>query len=162
MNEEPVYRKEKLHHIKREAMRHKHKLIIFIIIFLGASLLFLINRNSYKNFTDSASASSPITYAGTTPCADCSGIYTALALFSNPEAYVLELVYEGKNTTFKEVGVWEKKSMENSLGQMYVLTPSNPDSKPSMYQILNDGEIKQLDSNGKPFPNILPSILIRQ
>lgn len=140
---------------------HNHQFLTLFVIFLVASLLFIV---SYKNANISSQSLSqpvsPVTFSGTTPCADCSGIKTALTLSHNPQTYTLYLEYEGRDTTFKEIGEWSKSVWKtNPAKTVYTLTSKNGNKM--YYEEVNNNQIRQLDEDGNEIPATLPFTLTK-
>lgn len=93
----------------------------------------------------------PQTYKGVLPCADCSGIDTTLVL--NPDkTFELTEIYQGKNDDdpFVTKGSWELETgtPQNPQAQVYVLTTETGEK----YNYLVDGanKLTSLDSDKNP------------
>jgi uncharacterized lipoprotein NlpE involved in copper resistance len=85
-------------------------------------------------------------YQGFTPCADCIGVKTTLALNKN-ETYLLITQFAGKSEReFVEKGKFSWDSNSNTIA----LTPRNS-STTSLQYAVGDNLLTQLDSNGKRF-----------
>lgn len=138
---------------------HNRQFLTLFIIFLVSALIFLI---IYKNNNTVSSYSTPtkVTYSETTPCADCIGIKTTLTL-KDPNTYSLNLVYEGKNTSFTETGTWTKEIWKtNPPKQVYVLSAQNNGNK-TYYEVKNANKIRQLNGDGNEIPENLPFTLTK-
>lgn len=87
----------------------------------------------------------PGIYHGFTPCADCKGVRTTLALNKN-SSYILISQYLGKSEReFVEKGKFTWGNEDNTI----VLTPRNGD-KTRQYFVGED-QLIQLDDNGKRY-----------
>lgn len=82
----------------------------------------------------------PATFRGTLPCADCAGIDYQLNLRPN-HTFASRMVYEGRNTSFSDSGVWRTE------GTMLVLKGKNGGTQ--KYAIRDANTLRQLDVNGK-------------
>lgn len=87
----------------------------------------------------------PGVYQGFTPCEDCKGIKTSLALNKN-NTYILIRQYVGKSPKdVVEKGTFAWESDSNTL----VLTPRN--ASPSHQYFVEDNALMQLDDSGHRF-----------
>ena len=97
-------------------------------------------------------------YRGVLPCADCPGIDTTVRLFADPSGaedhgrYLIRSSYQERNTTNTEIGTWtlEKGTPNDPSASVYVLKAKTGNGATN-YLVVGDNEIKQLDSNRKPF-----------
>lgn len=96
-------------------------------------------------------------FNGTLPCADCPGIDTTLTLKADG-SYLLHSVYQDRNSSFDEHGVWQVEQSDRSVR----LQQEGKDTTSSAYQILSKDEIKMLDSEGKPIDTPLNYSLHRK
>ncbi len=88
----------------------------------------------------------PGVYQGFTPCADCAGVKTSLALNSNNSSYQLITMFAGKSEReYVEKGKYELSDKNNVI----LLTPKNG-GKPHYYQI-GENSLTQLDDKGNAF-----------
>lgn len=84
----------------------------------------------------------PGIYNGFTPCADCNGVKTSLALNKN-NTYILITQYVGKSPReFVEKG----KYTSGDKSDVIVLTPRN--STTTKYYLVGEDTLTQLDDNG--------------
>jgi len=83
-------------------------------------------------------------YAGTTPCADCSGIQTTLTLKDEDSSYVLETVYLDKlDTVFRIDGHYSWNETNN------IITLGNvKEGSCSTQYLVGDATLTQLDLEG--------------
>ncbi len=97
------------------------------------------------------------TFAGTLPCADCSGIETKLTL-KKDNTYVLETVYKGKGNKkpYIKKGKWTSSEDLAFIELDY-------DKKESIYYSLIDGNtLEKLDNHAQPISSNLNYRLIRE
>ncbi len=88
-----------------------------------------------------AAFSVPATFSGTLPCADCPGILQTLTLRVDG-LYRLRRVYQDKpDGLFAEVGGW--KIADNILRL-------NNGTETSLFAVIDDGTLRQLDKAGQP------------
>lgn len=136
------------------------RLSFLILLFFFSCLLFFIVVKKTQEVPE-VTTPQTTTYSGTTPCADCTGIKTILTIHDTPPTYVLHMEYEGKDTSITEKGTWIVENLKNnSSKKMYVLSPKVGGAK-TLYEILNQNQIRQLDGNGNPIPESLPFTLTR-
>lgn len=127
-----------MHSPKKEMMKK-----IILNSFLFMSLLVQAQRKS-----------SPILYSGTLPCADCNGIVTYLELDSSQKIFRLEQTYTDKSERSNRVdGVMKKK------GNQWWLYDDKTIALRIQYF---NGNIRILDTNGKPISGNLSSAYILQ
>ncbi|HMS22847.1 MAG TPA: copper resistance protein NlpE [Candidatus Levybacteria bacterium] len=143
--------------------KNKHdltRLSFLFLIFFVLCLLFLVVVKKTQEKTNPTPPQTTV-YSGTTLCADCTGIKTTLTIYNTPPTYVLHMEYEGKDTSLTEKGTWTIKNAKNdSSHQMYVLNPKVGGAK-TLYEILSQNQIRQLDGEGNPIPETLPFTLTR-
>lgn len=139
---------------------HYHRrLLLWLLLLISLAVLFIV---LYKQTYPSQVAVQPTStsYTGTTPCADCSGIKTTLTLSQNPNTYALNLVYEGKDTSFTEKGTWNQSQWKTNPNKMvYTLTSTNGNK--TYYEVLSPTQIRQLDGDGNEIPSSLPFTLTK-
>lgn len=104
-------------------------------------------------------------FAGTLPCADCSGIKLELTLYSGPATYQLKQTYEGApkgGTTYVEKGTWVVRvgSAKNPHAVVYELDPAGSKSK-QFYLRVNKNTLRLLDAHREEIPSQLPHTLKR-
>ena len=108
-------------------------------------------------------------FAGTLPCADCSGIATELTLVRRDSGwaegrYLLKQTYIGRAVAPRvTTGEWTtlRGDAADDNASVYELDPDSPDRA---QHFLMDGprRLRALDRDLKPWPKGLPSILIRR
>ena len=88
----------------------------------------------------------PGVYQGFTPCADCFGVKTSLALNKTTSSYILITQFAGKSEReFVEKGKFTVDDNNNVI----TLTPRKGTT--AQQYLVGDGTLTQLDNNGKPF-----------
>ncbi len=87
------------------------------------------------------------TYKGVLPCADCSGIDTTLVI--TPDGYKETLIYQGKNTSYTNEGLWIFKSSDDANVTYLTFRPFGSQSQDFVYQY-NNGNLTVVDANGNP------------
>jgi uncharacterized lipoprotein NlpE involved in copper resistance len=107
-------------------------------------LLFIMTLSASTVFAEADAESSLWSgvYNGFTPCDDCKGIKTTLALNKN-NSYLLLSQYVGKSD--REI-VEKGKFTIDSTGHIIVLTPRN--SEQTRQYIFGDNKLVQLDNKG--------------
>ena len=100
-------------------------------------------------------------YKGALPCADCSSLEETIILAgttSESGTYIQDDLYIGKTQVpFKSQGVW--KRLKSNIIE---LTNSNPNSTPSYFQILENGDLQMLDNNMQKIDSPFNQILVKQ
>ncbi|MGZ5001264.1 MAG: copper resistance protein NlpE [Methylomonas sp.] len=117
---------------------------LVIAIFSGSSLVFAETAQKQDGAAHHAHRGNewPGVYNGFTPCADCVGVKTSLALNAN-NSYILITQYAGKSPRdFTEKG----KFTWSEDGSKIVLTPR--DGSAVHHYLVGDGMLTQLDGNG--------------
>src|SRR5579872_1958374 len=121
---------------RKTGKRHQSYVLHVLLVILAVLVVFIIAFYAQYN--------SVKIYAGTLPCADCSGIQTTLSLKGN-HAYSLKLVYIGRNTSFTEIGSWQQEEKNNM--QVYVLQNEN---QTSYYERIDPNTLRLLTNNAQP------------
>ncbi|MDO9424354.1 MAG: copper resistance protein NlpE [Methylobacter sp.] len=117
---------------------------LFGAIFSGYNPVFAETAETKDKDTHHApnSLDWPGIYYGFTPCADCNGIKTTLALNKN-NSYILITQYVGKSEReFVEKGKFTSDNKSNTI----VLTPRN--SSTTQQYFVGENRLIQLDNNG--------------
>jgi copper homeostasis protein (lipoprotein) len=97
------------------------------------------------------------TFAGTLPCADCSGIDTSISL--KPDgSYTVHETYQGKQGGFDGDGTWTAE--EN--GKRIRLDPNSKSEQDRLFAVKSKDEIETLDMEGKPITSSAPHALKRE
>jgi len=128
----------------KQKLKQALTLSLLIAIFSGYGPVFAETETRAED-TDHAQHSLdwPGIYNGFTPCADCNGIKTSLALNKN-NTYILITQYVGKSPRdFVEKGKFTWGDKSNTI----VLTPRN--SSATKQYLVGENELIQLDSNGE-------------
>lgn len=107
-------------------------------------------------------------YEGITPCADCEGIVTRLALakdapYSAEGTYELSLTYLGRDVApYVSTGLWttERGTPADPDATVFVLDPDLPD-RAQRYLRVDATTIRQLDRDGNEIDASLPFSLTR-
>jgi copper homeostasis protein (lipoprotein) len=97
-------------------------------------------------------------YHGVLPCADCPGIDTTVRLFAAPDGaeghgrYLIRRAYQERKSSYTETGTWtlEKGTPDDASASVYVLKPQSGSGVTNFMRV-GDAEIKQIDSDRKPF-----------
>jgi copper homeostasis protein (lipoprotein) len=96
-------------------------------------------------------------YHGVLPCADCPGIDTTVKLFTTEAQaahgrYLIKRVYQERKSSYTEAGTWtlEKGTPDDPSASVYLLKPKTGTGVTNFLRV-GDDEIKQLDSDRKPF-----------
>lgn len=136
----------------------KNGRLIVLVFLLIAVLLLAFSVLHPKKAAAPSMQSAPVTYEGTTPCADCSGIKTVLTLSENPNVYTESFTYIGRDTSYTESGTW---SIATTTGEtpktvITLMPTNNTTGSKTQYQVLSNTEIRQLDGNGNDIPESLP------
>jgi putative hemolysin len=147
------------------------KILFTVVLLLLISFIIgvLFVKKYYWNTDLSETKTQTITYTGTFPCADCSGLFTTLTLIKkNPQTergdYILHELYEGKMATpIVTQGTWiiTKGTPDNSSAFVLNLMTQSP---PSTTYYLMEGVTKLtlLDQNKKkidsPFNETLTAL----
>ena len=130
--------------IFRQQFKQILTFFIFIAIFSGYNPVFAETAETKDEDTHHAQNSLdwPGIYNGFTPCADCKGVKTTLALNKN-NSYILITQYVGKSEReFVEKGKFTWGNKSNTI----VLTPRN--SSTTQQYFVGEKMLIQLDSNG--------------
>ncbi|ASF45554.1 copper resistance protein NlpE [Methylovulum psychrotolerans] len=117
-------------------------LLALITLCLGNAPVFAENPDPHAAHHAQTSIDWPGVYYGFTPCADCKGVKTSLALNSNG-SYILMTQNVGKSDReFVEKGkfTWHEDT------KTIILTPRN--SPNSRHYLVGEDTLTQLDSNG--------------
>ncbi len=117
---------------------------LFIAIFAGSASAVAESTQKHDGDTHHAQRAVewPGVYNGFTPCADCVGVKTSLALNAN-NTYILMTQYAGKSPReFTEKGKFTWSEDSNKI----VLTPR--DGSTTRYYLVGENMLIQLDSNG--------------
>jgi uncharacterized lipoprotein NlpE involved in copper resistance len=118
------------------------------IILFSASLLLAINafaEEDVQNYNDHPKIEWSGVYYGFTPCEDCKGVKTTLALNGNNETYILMQQYIGKSEReFTEKGKFEW----NPDTKVLMLTARNNGN--IHYYEVNDNALTQLNNRAQP------------
>jgi uncharacterized lipoprotein NlpE involved in copper resistance len=128
----------------RQQFKQIPAFFLFIAVFSGYSPVFAETTGTQDQDAHHAhnSLDWPGIYRGFTPCVDCAGVKTSLALNKN-NSYILITQYAGKSPReFVEKGkfTWDDKA--NTI----VLTPRNNSTAQQYY--VGENMLIQLDSNG--------------
>lgn len=101
------------------------------------------SSNSIKSDIDTVKHSDTFNgvFTGTTPCADCPGIYTVIG-FSPDHDYFENLKYLDRDAHFADTGVWKVK---DSL----ITVSFKNDHQSRYFKIVNDSIVRMLDSDKK-------------
>ena len=86
------------------------------------------------------------TYKGRLPCADCPGIDTTLTLYIN-NTYSEKNIYEGRNSSYEEVGRWNKIKSSTKDPQSSYLELLPPGKGGKRYYRLQNDKLLPLDGN---------------
>jgi len=125
----------------RQQLKQILTFFLFIAIFSGYSPVFAETKDKDAHHAQN-SLDWPGIYYGFTPCADCNGVKTTLALNKN-NSYILITQYVGKSEReFVEKGKFTADSKSNTI----VLTPRN--SATTQQYFVGENELIQLDNNG--------------
>lgn len=140
---------------------------IVIKILLGITIIVFLSSVVYGSYvqmlsTDKVERQETFgVFEGTTPCADCQGIKTTLALQENPSVFTLNLQYIGRPTTFDQKGTWT--TIENAQKQtVYVLISDNPNDSKMYYLKEGDTKLTQLDAQMNPIDSPLNFTLTKK
>ncbi|MDD4913929.1 MAG: copper resistance protein NlpE [Methylococcales bacterium] len=135
-----------------QAFRQKFKAFLAFSLFIGffsgyepvfAQTAVTGDKDSHQHAQNSLDW--PGIYQGFTPCADCVGVKTTLALNKN-NTYILITQYAGKSEReFVEKGKFTWGNDSNTI----VLTPRKGST--SQQYLIGENTLVQLDSNGKRF-----------
>lgn len=140
---------------------HYHRrLLLWLLLLISIVLLFNVMYQQNQRSSQVVPQTTSTSYTGTTPCADCSGIKTTLTLSQNPNSYALNLVYEGKDTSFTENGTWSQSQWKTNPEKMVYTLTSNKGNK-TYYEVLSPTQIRQLDGDGNAIPSSLPFTLTK-
>jgi copper homeostasis protein (lipoprotein) len=102
--------------------------------------------------TITVAAVAPNSYSGTLPCADCSGISTTVALFSDT-TYRLQEVYEGKSSAAAvSMGRWTHDGATLTLTGL---------GRTLAFTVVGEDTLRLLDQAGKPIAGSAPTVLVR-
>lgn len=102
---------------------------------------------------------SPVTFAGTLPCADCAGIETTLTLRADG-VYVLRERYLGKPPGESNPRVdWGRYEQDGAAGRLVLRGGAEA---PIFYRPKDDGNLRKLGIDGAEFDAALPYDLARQ
>ncbi len=83
-------------------------------------------------------------FAGTLPCADCTGIDTKIAL-ADDGTYTLEETYQGKSAApFKGDGTWTAEDNGHRLR----LDPNSKSEQDRLFEVLGKNDIRLMDKDG--------------
>jgi uncharacterized lipoprotein NlpE involved in copper resistance len=96
-------------------------------------------------------------YRGVLPCADCPGIDTTVRIFAAADGaeghgrYLVRNTYQERKSSYTEAGTWslEKGTPDDPSASVYVLKTKT--GGVTNFLRVGDNEIKQLDSDRKPF-----------
>jgi len=126
--------------------RAKHSIALsFFLALLSAGFPAIAETTGQEAHHDQASDDWPGLYYGFTPCADCNGVKTTLALNKN-KSYVLMTQFVGKSEReFVERG----KFAAGDKSDMIVLTPRNGGAP--HYYAVGENKLIQLDKTGNRF-----------
>lgn len=118
--------------------------------FIGFAIIFLVSCNNIQqpgrettnDNIDTLKHSDKFNgvFAGTTPCADCPGIYTIME-FSPDSSYVENLRYLERNSEFWDTGKWQIKD------SVITVRYNNDSSQIRYFRIINDSTIRMLDAD---------------
>ncbi len=128
----------------RQQFKQRLTFILFIAMFLGYNPVFAETVGTDDKDTHHAQNSLdwPGIYYGFTPCDDCKGIKTKLALNKN-NTYILISQYVGKSEReFVEKGKFTSGNKNNTI----VLTPRN--SSTTKLYFVGENMLIQLDNDG--------------
>ncbi|MBN9352279.1 MAG: copper resistance protein NlpE N-terminal domain-containing protein [Chitinophagaceae bacterium] len=135
------------------------------VILIACTFLFIIScKNKTQNQpagnnenTDTLKHSDSFNgvFGGTTPCADCPGIYT-IVNFSPDSSFTEYLNYLERNSHFRDSGRWIQKDS--------IITVTVGKESLRYFKILNDSTVSMLDGEGKPIEGDLAKhfILVRK
>lgn len=102
--------------------------------------------------TVTVAAVAPASYSGTLPCADCSGIRTTVALFTDT-TYRLSELYEGKSKVAEiSMGRWEHTGGTLTLSGI---------GRTLQFSVVSEDTLQLLDQSGKPIASSAPVTLMR-
>ena len=102
--------------------------------------------------TVTVAAVAPNSYSGTLPCADCSGIATTVALFSDTTFRMSER-YEGKsNTPAVSMGRWKHDGGTLTLEGL---------GRTIAFSVVGEDTLRLLDQAGQPISGSAPVTLVR-
>ena len=128
----------------RQKLKRTLTFFLFIAIFSGYNPVFAESAETKDTDTHHAQNSIdwPGVYHGFTPCVDCKGVKTTLALNKN-NSYILITQYVGKSEReFVEKGKFTWDNQANTI----VLTPRN--STATRQYFVGENMLVQLDNNG--------------
>lgn len=128
----------------KQRLKQSLTLIIFIAATASYNVAFAESTEDHENHA-TATAQSTLwsgVYQGFTPCDDCKGIKTTLALNKN-NTYILISQYIGKSD--REI-VEKGKFIDGNSPNAIILTPKN--STQTRHYLIGAGTLTQLDSNG--------------
>lgn len=91
-------------------------------------------------------------FTGTTPCADCPGIYTVVAFQPNGK-FLENLNYFERNTQFADSGKW-------TINDSMITVVYKKGSNKRYYQHMNDSLIRMLDGDRQPIQGPLEQFYI--
>jgi copper homeostasis protein (lipoprotein) len=147
-------------------------LVFIIIALLLVGTVIYIQSNKTKSTTQNniIVAAKPVsqTFAGTLPCADCSGLQTELILTQTiPNAwhgtFKMKQIYEGKSVNpLLTTGTWEMSQGSPSDSQAKILELKTETEQPEYWLVVDNNTIQMLDSQkntiNSPFNNVLKSL----
>ncbi len=150
------------------------KQLTLVTVALLITISFSCNQSAKKsgtaNTTDTVTEQF-ITYSGTLPCADCSGILTKLTITS-PDSIVhhfkMTETYQGLNNKgdqdFNSEGIYliSKGSVNDPEAVIITLNPDKDKNLQRYFQIINEDELRMLDRDQKAIPGNLNYSLKKQ
>lgn len=126
--------------------RQQFKLYLFVVIFSGCNPVFAETVEATDNNTHHAQSGIdwPGIYLGFTPCDDCKGVKTTLALNKN-NSYLLITQYIGKSPReIVEKGRFTWGDANNTI----VLTPRDNSTSTTRQYFVGENILIELDKNG--------------
>ncbi|SEW13427.1 copper resistance protein NlpE [Chitinophaga arvensicola] len=127
-------------------------LLLLLIVFAACQSTGKAGRSDSTALDTNADTATSVTYSGTLPCADCSGIVTELTLQKGPDHHFsLKETYQGKNQTFPSEGTYKivHGSPSDPAATVIQLNPDKDKNLQRYYQQVDDNELKLLDSDQK-------------
>lgn len=102
--------------------------------------------------TVTVAAVAPNSFSGTLPCADCSGLRTTVAIFTDT-TYRLSELYEGKSTEpVVSMGRWQHDGATLTLNGL---------ARTVKFAVKGEDSLSLLDQSGKPIDSALNYTLVR-
>src|SRR3989344_1946600 len=110
--------------------------ILILIVVLMVIGVVVIQKSPFKNLVPKPQVGVEAVYAGTVPCADCSGINETI-IFYTDKTYVDQNVYQERDVTSENKGTWTLKD------NIYQLT--DLESKHQSFYQIDGNKINPLD-----------------